>query len=339
MIRLKKGINLGGFLSQCSEYTTQHYDTFITGEDIRKIADMWFDHVRLPVDYVVIEQEDGKEIADNYSYIDKTIEWCTRYGLSVVLDVHKTWGYFFDDVNKAGKNTLFDSEEAQERFLNLWDRLSARYGKYHECVALELLNEVVNPEYSDRWNALIERTVKVIRKNAPLSTIIYGGVEWNSAGTLKLLKEPADENTIFTFHYYEPLLFTHQKAPWVPTIPQDMNVPYKDDMAWYKAQSEQIGLQGMPCVNSKAEHMGVEFHEEMIQSALDVAKDRNILLYCGEFGVIDRADVDDAIRWYKDVLELFEKYGIGYAIWSYKEMDFGIIGEKYAKLRDFIKDR
>ncbi len=340
MLKLSKGVNLGGFLSQCSEYTIEHYETFISKEDIKKIKEMRFDHIRLPIDYEVLETEDGIELTDNFRFIDNTLSWCREYGLKVLIDVHKTWGYFFDNAGKSeGLNTLFDSEEAIDRFLGLWEKLSTRYGKFHDEVGFELLNEVVNPEYAPKWNALIKRAVALIRKNAPDSTIVYGGVEWNSAATLRLLEEPFDDNVLYTFHYYEPLLFTHQKAPWVPTISQTMSVPYTDDMGWFKEESEKIGHQGMPVVRAKAEKMGVEFHEEMIGCALETAKERNLTLYCGEFGVIDRADPKEAIKWYRDVLDLFEKYNIGYALWSYKEMDFGIMGDNYGELRDFLTQR
>ncbi|MEE5989796.1 MAG: hypothetical protein V3G41_03885 [Lachnospiraceae bacterium] len=56
-MRLTKGINLGGFLSQC-EYKEEHYKEFITEDDIKKIAAAGFDHVRLPVDYNIFENED-----------------------------------------------------------------------------------------------------------------------------------------------------------------------------------------------------------------------------------------------------------------------------------------
>ncbi|WP_223110527.1 hypothetical protein [Paenibacillus sinensis] len=48
-------------------------------------------------------------------------------------------------------------------------------------------------------------------------------------------------------------------------------------------------------------------------------------LYCGEFGVIDTAPADSAVRWVKDVVELLDAYGIGHAYWNYKEMDFGLV--------------
>ena len=54
----QRGINLGGWLSQCTP-TKEHYDTFITEQDLRTIASWGLDHVRLPIDYVLVEQEDG----------------------------------------------------------------------------------------------------------------------------------------------------------------------------------------------------------------------------------------------------------------------------------------
>lgn len=57
-------------------------------------------------------------------------------------------------------------------------------------------------------------------------------------------------------------------------------------------------------------------------------------LYCGEFGVIDRAPAQDSLNWFKDVFRIFKENGIGCSIWSYKKMDFGIIDEHYDTIRD-----
>ena len=54
-----RGVNLGGWLSQFDAPTKEHFDTFIKEEDIRRIAGLGLDHVRVPVDYTVIETEDG----------------------------------------------------------------------------------------------------------------------------------------------------------------------------------------------------------------------------------------------------------------------------------------
>ena len=53
-----KGINLGGWFSQC-DYSEAVLDHFITEQDIAKIAAWGADHVRIPTDYNIVENEDG----------------------------------------------------------------------------------------------------------------------------------------------------------------------------------------------------------------------------------------------------------------------------------------
>ena len=65
-----KGINLGGWLSQ-HELTQEHLDTFISKSDIEFISNMGVDHIRIPVDFELIEDyvEDGQEpIVEHYNY-------------------------------------------------------------------------------------------------------------------------------------------------------------------------------------------------------------------------------------------------------------------------------
>ena len=82
-----RGVNLGGWLSQFDAPTKEHFDTFITEEDIRRIAGMGLDHVRVPVDYTVIETEDGVPKEEGYQYIDKCVQWCRANGLHMIIDV------------------------------------------------------------------------------------------------------------------------------------------------------------------------------------------------------------------------------------------------------------
>ena len=65
----QKGVNLGGWISQFSKYDTAHFDTYITEEDIKNIKDFGFDHVRCPVDYIVLEDEDGVRKDSGYEYL------------------------------------------------------------------------------------------------------------------------------------------------------------------------------------------------------------------------------------------------------------------------------
>ena len=62
----------------------------------------------------------------------------------------------------------------------------------------------------------------------------------------------------------------------------------------------------------------------MFAGAVQLAEERNVPLYCGEYGVIDRADNESLLAWYEGIHAAFEQYGIGRAAWSYRRMDYGI---------------
>lgn len=331
-MKLYRGINFGGYLSQC-EHSLEHYESFICEDDVKKVAELGFDHIRLPIDYEVLEKDNGEEYVEGTAYVNQFLVWCKKYGLDVVLDLHKAYGYDFNNAGDAEKNNLFTDETLQKRFVDLWARMAQKYGTL-KYVAFELLNEVVEEEVADNWNNLIDITVDTIRRYAPDIPIIYGGIQWNSARTLKLLNKPEDDNIIFTFHMYEPLIFTHQKAYWVPNMPMDITINYPETMEYYKEVSSLIGYKGKDVTVSGCREMGKPFLVEMISEAVDKAKEAGVRLYCGEFGVIDRAPVEDTLAWFKDIFEVFEEYNIHCAVWSYKEMDFGVTDEHYAPIAD-----
>lgn len=154
-----RGINLGGWLSQCAEYSEKHYSGFITESDIKTISGWGLDHIRLPIDYNVIEDEDGLPPGNGYKHIDDCIMWCEKYGLNVILDLHTTKGFAFDHDPKD--NVMFDIPELQERFISLWINIASRYGKKSN-ITFELLNEV-GDKNSSRWNALVSKTITEIR--------------------------------------------------------------------------------------------------------------------------------------------------------------------------------
>ena len=333
-MKLMRGINLGGYLSQCC-HTEEHYHSFIQKENIKQIADWGFDHVRIPIDYVVLEDENGIVKETGYEIVRQVLDWCRECGIDAILDLHKAYGYDFNDAGDNEKNHLFSSEEIQQRFVKLWIRIANQFGSC-EHVAFELLNEVVEEENAQAWNRLIKRTVIEIRKITKTTPIIYGGIQWNSVKTLKLLEAPYDNNIIFTFHFYEPLLFTHQKASWVTNMDPDKEIPYPESMDYYCRHSEELGHQGKVVTTAKSTTMGPEFICEMIKEATDVSEEIGVRLYCGEFGVIDRAPVEDTYRWFADVDKVFKENQIGCAVWTYKEKDFGLIGEHYDSIRESV---
>ena len=320
------GVNLGGWLSQTDDTSREHYETFITEKDIGYIASLGLDHVRVPVDYMLLEEEDGTPKTDGYIYQDNCIQWCKKHGIRMILDLHKTFGYSFDPLDETDKTVFFHDPALQERFYTLWRRLAARYGKLTELVAFELLNEIIEPVVAEAWNEIAMHAVSEIRKSAPNTWIIFGGVMYNHVLSVPMLAKTADSHIAYTFHSYEPLIFTHQGAYWVKDMPSDFRVAYPDTIENYRKASEVLSRELAGSIYEKnLTSIGPEFFEVLFEPAIKTAEERNIPLYCGEYGVIDLADNTSKINWVTDICSVFDKYGIGRAYWNYKEKDYGIV--------------
>ena len=328
------GVNLGGWLSQCREPDEKHFESFITREDIINIAGMGLDHVRLPVDYEHIEDESGRPVPYGYDYIDKCVGWCAGAGLNVLIDLHRTYGYTFDPLERgADREKFFFDPAMQERFLNLWRRLAERYGKCSN-VAFDLLNEVIADSVAEAWNGIAARAVKAIREYAPETWIVIGGVRYNHVTAVPWIQKPDDDRIVFNFHCYEPLVFTHQKAYWMDAMPQDLEMDYPMDMAEYSGIAEAVE-QSLPLPEDRMRGtFGPDFFEEMFGPAVRHAEANGAPLYCGEYGVIDQAPAGSTLRWLRDITSVMDRHGIGRALWTYKEMDFGITGPHYEPIRD-----
>ena len=328
----QRGINLGGWFSQCV-HTKEHYDSFITAEDFPVISSWGADHVRVPVDYELLEDASGSPIEEGYERLERTAALCRENGLNMVLDLHKTAGFSFDPgESEAG---FFESKAYQERFCRLWERIAERFSKDADMLAFELLNEVTEKEYCDTWNRVSYECIGRIRKFAPVTKILVGGYYHNSAVAVKDIALPYDENIVYNFHCYEPLIFTHQGAYWMPPMDTGFRIPLSAS-AGELAEAEKrmlsgscSGLDRLP----KDSVLTSAFFEEFMAEAAAIAEERNVPLYCGEYGVIDRAEPGDTVEWYKMINAAFEKYGIGRAAWSYRRMDFGLSDERMDGVR------
>lgn len=302
-----KGINLGGWFSQC-DYSEERMDYFITEADFAEIASWGVDHVRIPVDYNIFENDDGTYKEDGFVRIERAFAFCKKYNLNAVLDLHKTAGFSFDSYGE-NESGFFEDEVLQERFCRLWEEFAKRFRKYSDRVAFELLNEVTEKEYIDVWNRVSHECIKRIRLYAPDTLILVGSYWNNSAEAVSDLAKPYDDKVVYNFHCYEPFKFTHQGAYWTNAINQDERISFEES------------------------NITPEFFEELFAPAIEAAKRNNTALYCGEYGVIDVVAPVDTVKWYKTINQVFEKYGISRCAWSYKEMDFGLSDERLDGVR------
>ncbi len=302
-----KGINLGGWFSQC-DYSAERLDGFITAPDFARIASWGFDHVRIPIDYNVVQNADGSMREDGLARIDAALALCDKNGLHAVLDLHKTQGFSFDEGEREAG--FFESEHYQERFYTIWETFAARWGERADRVMFELLNEVTDEAYLPAWKRISAECIRRIRRLAPEVRVVLGSYHYNGAREVRYLPAPQDKNVLYNFHCYEPLKFTHQGAYWNAECNNDNRYTFEESGA------------------SEA------YFEDLLSSAIEKAKAEGTELYCGEYGVIDVVPPAEAVKWFRTLHAVFERHGIARAAWSYKEMDFGLSDARMDEVRD-----
>ena len=237
----QNGINLGGWISQFDKYDKAHFDSFITEKDIAYIASLGYDHVRVPVDYNVLEDEDGNIIPSGFGYLENCRSWCEKHHLNMLIDLHECYGYSFDPLKKdMDRKKFFYDDALQERFLHLWSEIAVRFKDYPDQVAFEPLNEVVLEEVADAWNAVIAKYVTLMRSIVPEAYLVIGGVCYNNVLSVPLIKVPDTYKIVFNFHCYEPMVFTHQGAYWVEDMPLDFRIGYPKSLAEYRKTSTEL---------------------------------------------------------------------------------------------------
>ena len=329
----QKGIDLGGWFSQC-DYTEERYRDFIREEDFAVIRAWGADHVRLPVDYNLLEDENAAPRESGYRHLERAVACCRRNGLNMVLDLHKTAGFSFDA--EEGESGFFESEKYQERFYRLWENLAKRFATDADMLAFELLNEVTEKDYMPAWNRIAAECIRRIRAFAPIVPVLVGGYWHNSAVSVKDIDLPDDPYLVYNFHCYEPLIFTHQGAGWIPTMDPDFRISVTSSFGELDEASRRMldgtcaGLDAYPPETK----LSVRYFTDFFAEAVEAAEKKGVPLYCGEYGVIDKGRPDETLAWYRMIHQAFEQFGIGRAAWSYREMDFGLADARLDGVRE-----
>src|SRR5436190_13301965 len=174
----KRGTNISHWLSQSIRRGDERKN-FFTEKDVKYLAGLGFDHIRIPVDEEQLWKENGQKDAEAFSLLLQSLDWCKKYNLDAVVDLHILRSHHFNEKEKP----LWTKPEAQERFFQCWRDLSGELIKYPvEDVAYELMNEPVADDPED-WNKLVEKASQIIRMNEPSRNIVIGSNRWQSANT------------------------------------------------------------------------------------------------------------------------------------------------------------
>lgn len=300
----RRGVNLSQWFERRSAGAVQP-DLF-TLETFQNLRGMGADTVRLPIHFenLAEEKENWTIGEDVFRMIDRAVDFAEETGMYIILDNHS-----FDPHAATPR-------DIQKRLEKIWTQVASRYKTRSSLVLYEILNEPHGISLS-RWADIQGEIIRAIRAVDPDRMLVVGGADWNSISAMEKLPDYGDENLVYTFHFYDPYLFTHQGGSWTD-IPDIAGIPFpyaRENMPdLSRRQRQQAGamLQNYPRDGTP------EAMARTLDRVKVFAEKRNARVFCGEFGVyMLHADPNDRAYWYKTARTLLEERGISWTMWDY----------------------
>ncbi|MCG1036504.1 glycoside hydrolase family 5 protein [Polaribacter sargassicola] len=302
---LNVGINLTGY-ERFWEQEPLNYKEIIA--DIDKLYDKGIKDIRLPIafEYQFKKKSKGSFLRD----LVKIVKYIKSKDMTLII-------CYFD--HTLEKETAFTNIETIKKN---WVYVSRKLRKYSNFIFYEILNE---PNlYPNKWDEMVQEIVPEIRKKDKETKILIGATNYNSIYELSRKKPFPYKNIVYTFHFYEPFIFTHQGANWIGNQTKTEKIPYPyDSIKMPKIDVKAIGTEGEVNYKDYKDMANKTSLSHKIDIISKWAKEHNVELWCTEFGAINTIDENYRCKYFKDLIEVFKEHNIKSYLWEYKG-NFGI---------------
>lgn len=302
-----RGVNLSNWFQASSARAIQF--SKYSKKDFEQIKSLGCDVIRLPINLQGMAVSTSDLTLDPLflDLLDQVINWSESLELHLILDNHS----FESDITVHSRS--------ESTLSALWVQMARRYKSRSSRVYYEILNEP--HDISDaEWGRVQGAVIQAIRAIDSVHTIIVGPANWNSYHHLDGLPVYADSNLLYTFHFYDPFLFTHQGASWTgPSLEPLAGVPFPYQAATMPALPP--ALKGT-WVEGAWNQYPLEGNLAKIKEYLDIAlrfrEQRNVPVYCGELGVyMPNAAPAERNNWYQQVIAYLNEKQVPWTSWDY----------------------
>jgi endoglucanase len=317
---LGKGMNIQYLEEYWNGSASQRYRNYLNistlpqwKNHIANIPNNGFNSIRVPICFDVwTSQTQPYSLYDSPSYfaaVDSIVKWSTAQNLMVIIDYHH--GQLFDGT----MNTELP------RIKTLWTEIAERYKNTDpDKVLFEAYNEP-NGISAANWQTAASQITATIRAIAPNHSIVLGATEWNGVYALanNTLSKLSDPNIIYTFHFYDPFIFTHQGASWVGNPVATTGIPYPYNAANMPTINPlAVGTWGQSALNGYANSGNKNALQTPLQAAKNWATTQNVPVFVGEFGAYGAfADQTSRCNLVVDDIDLFGNMGFSWAQWEW----------------------
>lgn len=316
--RMSLGMNLSYLDNWWLGAKEKHYLDFVKPEEAAKrermlteIAKAGFKTVRIPINFGAWASLETPYIWENpreLKTVDLFVKWALTNGLNVIIDLHHVE---FDGKIKGAAAT--------ERIVWLWQEIAERYRNTDpERVFFELRNEPHDISAED-WRMQADRIIEAVRRIAPYHTLIVGFHDWNSRSALIASKPFTDKNIIYTFHYYDPFIFTHQGATWAGDgLAELINIPFPGSGTQIKIpETARLGWIENQIKNYEKDSSTEKMFADL-RAVKDWAEKNHVPLFLGEFGSYNKfSTLEDRCRHAMVVYSALGRLNIPNAWWEW----------------------
>ena len=321
-----KGVNLTNWFQ--AENAKQIQFTKYTKQDFVRIKGLGCDVVRLPINLHFMTNGTPNYTIDPlfFDFMDQVVDWAEELQMHLLLDNHT-----FD----PNANT---EPSVEGILLKVWPQMAEHYKNRSDYIYYEVLNEP-HGITTALWCQIQLKVINAIRAIDTKHTIVVGPSGFNSYNELKNMPVYSDNNLIYTFHFYDPFMFTHQGATWTDYMQDLANVPFPYNAS--KMPPTPASAKGTwveSSLNNYKNDGTVAKVKQLIDVAVSFKTSRNVKIFCGEFGVyIPNSPHADRVYWYDVVRKYLEERGISWTIWDYQG-GFGLFEKGTNELFDYDLD-
>ncbi len=213
------------------------YTNYLREEDIRLMAELGFNSVRLAMgSRYILKENPGIHFNEEFlSHLDTVLDWCEKYRIYAILDLHAAPGGQSglgcdDGLDNMGR--FFFEEESRERGMIIWEMLAERYKDRWIVGGYDLLNEPLSTpalaEKSDALKDFYDECVARIRRIDQNHLLTLEGIIVTS--DLRIFDhdyDPQYHNWCIHMHQYGFNGDVREIYP-VLAVSRDLNVP-----VWY----------------------------------------------------------------------------------------------------------
>lgn len=322
--------NLGGGTNvSLFEHTWTSPDEILNTDltpKLNQIAKQGFSTVRLPIAFDLFVYPNSSTLQPQLLTKLKEIYYvCYNLKLHLILTYH--YGIFDD-------NSLYNEEINHVSWI--WKQVQKEFkGHGYDYLFFELYNEPTMSAY--RWKLTAEKLISYIRPEDPNRIYIVGGTNFNGLNDLIEMGKLNDTKLFYSFHFYEPYIFTHQGADWTSDKTYMKGFPYPYQRRKMPPMSKAALGTSVEKDYNKYYYEGTkQYLDDRMNQVAAFCEKNNMLVVCTESGVIDSVDKKSRENYLKDVTRSAYQYHIPMILWDY-DQKFSILQDSTTVLPSLNK--